>query len=312
MLQRTLVFWLLAVCGMALYWEPLGAASAVGDPWLWLYGHINAMIVATMFSVGVLLPREELVALGRMGGPVAGGVLCQYAAMPALAWLATRIFPLSPEDQLGVVMVGCVPGAMASNVLTLNARGHVGYSVSLTTLATLVSPAAVPAAMLVALGTWHYDPLLLRSALFMVVTVVVPVLAGHCAGRLVRATFARGLAALVANLLVLLIIASVVAKTRHQFTRLHLVLPAALLAINLAGYGAGWTAATMLKLPSPMRRALTLEIGMQNAGLGAALAVHLFPTKPEVAVAPALYSFGCMLTGTLLSQYWALRPPASA
>ena len=59
-----------------------------------------------------------------------------------------------------------------------------------------------------------------------------------------------------------------------------------------------------MRLREPMRRALTLEVGMQNAGLGAALATHLFPDREAVAMAPALYTFGCMLTGTILSQIW--------
>jgi BASS family bile acid:Na+ symporter len=59
-----------------------------------------------------------------------------------------------------------------------------------------------------------------------------------------------------------------------------------------------------MRLPEPMRRALTLEVGMQNAGLGAALAVKLFPDQAGVAIAPALYTFGCMLTGTMLAHIW--------
>jgi BASS family bile acid:Na+ symporter len=60
-----------------------------------------------------------------------------------------------------------------------------------------------------------------------------------------------------------------------------------------------------IRLDEPMRRALTIEVGMQNAGLGAALALKLFPDRPGVAIAPALFMFGCMLTGTLLARAWA-------
>ncbi len=306
-LQRMLFVWLLLVCGIALYWESLGSPYGLQDPWLWLHGQINVFIVFTMLCVGVLLPHEELVALGRSTHAVIAGVMVQYTAMPLLAWLAGQLYPLSADQQLGVVLVGCVPGAMASNVLTFNARGHVGYSVCLTTLSTLVSPVAVPVAMLIALGKWQYHPVLLQSALYLATTVVVPVIVGYWISRKLPARWFRHVAALGANLAVLLIIASVVAKSRQHFFRLEWNLPLALLTINLAGYAAGWYAGSCLKISLPMRRALALEVGMQNAGLGAALAAHLFPSHSEVALAPALYSFGCMLTGTLLSQYWGWR-----
>ena len=62
-----------------------------------------------------------------------------------------------------------------------------------------------------------------------------------------------------------------------------------------------------MRLTPSMRRALTLEVGMQNARLGTTLALSLFPDRPAVAIPGALYTFGCMLAGTLLAQYWGAR-----
>jgi len=80
---------------------------------------------------------------------------------------------------------------------------------------------------------------------------------------------------------------------------------AALVCINLCGYAAGYFGGAAMRLPEPMRRALTLEVGMQNAGLGAALAIKLFGKESDAALAPAMYTFGCMLTGTVLARVWA-------
>ena len=93
----------------------------------------------------------------------------------------------------------------------------------------------------------------------------------------------------------------------HRIVRLAdigALLLAALLGVNLLGYVAGDLGARGLRLSPPMRRALTLEVGMQNAGLGTTLALGLFPDRPAVAVPGALYTFGCMLTGTVLASYW--------
>jgi predicted Na+-dependent transporter len=91
----------------------------------------------------------------------------------------------------------------------------------------------------------------------------------------------------------------VLAGTALQYTSMPL------LALNVGGYLAGAVGGRLLRLSSPMRRALILEIGMQNAGLGATLAVELFGKNCAEAIAPAVYAFGCMLTGTVLVRLWA-------
>jgi BASS family bile acid:Na+ symporter len=81
----------------------------------------------------------------------------------------------------------------------------------------------------------------------------------------------------------------------------------ALVLLNGIGYLAGYGTGKLFRLDEPMRRALTIEVGMQNAGLGAVLAARLFPDSPAVAIPTVVYMFGCMLTGTLLAVYWRTR-----
>jgi len=92
---------------------------------------------------------------------------------------------------------------------------------------------------------------------------------------------------------------------RGKLVQSSMGLVAALLSLNLAGYAAGYVGSRFLRLPGPMRRALTIEIGTQNAGLGTVLALQLFPLREAIAIPPALYTFGCMLTGTILARGWA-------
>jgi BASS family bile acid:Na+ symporter len=111
----------------------------------------------------------------------------------------------------------------------------------------------------------------------------------------------------VANLVILWLIAVVVALNRHRLGQAGWDVLVALLAVNVLGYYAGYLGGMLLRLPEGMRRALTIEIGMQNAGLGTTLVLQLFPEQPAAAIPPALYTFGCMLTGTLLARWWAWR-----
>jgi BASS family bile acid:Na+ symporter len=239
---------------------------------------------------------------------VFGGTAIQYAVMPLLAFVMGKTFGLADDAFIGIVVVGCVPGAMASNVLTLNARGNTSYSVSLTTTATLLSPIAVPFVLALALQSSGVDVgILKKTSRMLMITVVTPVLAGHLLSRRYPKLekHSRKYGALIANLAILWIIAVVVAMSKSRLKQLQFDLLGALLAVNVLGYVAGYCGGWGMRLPEPMRRALTLEVGMQNAGLGAALALTLFPGQPGVAIAPAIYTFGCMLTGTMLAHAWA-------
>jgi BASS family bile acid:Na+ symporter len=213
------------------------------------------------------------------------------------------------DHLIGVVVVGCVPGAMASNVLTHNAGGNTSYSVSLTTIATLISPLTVPLALWLILGRSDVRFSAVETSLGLLLTVVLPVAAGYAWMRLVpqfRKTLQHA-GPIVANVVILWIIAIVVAKNREQLGRAALAVVPPLLAVNLAGYLAGNLGARAMRLPVDMRRALTLEIGMQNAGVGTFLVLTYFPERPAAAVAPAVYTFGCMFTGTALAHWWAWR-----
>ncbi|MEX0817991.1 MAG: bile acid:sodium symporter family protein [Pirellulaceae bacterium] len=300
MLERYLLIWLLLSSGAAYGWpEPLAATRPV-LPWL---------IAVTMFSIGLMLPRDEVRQVLRRWPTVFGGTAIQYAVMPLLAFVMGKSFGLTGDAFIGIVVVGCVPGAMASNVLTLNARGNTSYSVSLTTAATFLSPIAVPLVLALALQSSDAVDvdILWKASKMLVLTVVVPVFVGHLLSRRFAAMerYSQRYGAIVANLAILWIIAVVVAISKSQLQQLRLDLFGALLAVNLLGYATGYGGGWGMRLPEPMRRALTLEVGMQNAGLGAALAVKLFPDQPGVAIAPAIYTFGCMLTGTILARVWA-------
>jgi BASS family bile acid:Na+ symporter len=312
MLQRYLVVWLCLFSAGAYFWPvltawlPAGAPPAICDPWTASAPYLWSLIVVTMFAIGYMLPRDEVQQVARRWPTVLGGTAVQYTTMPLIAYLVGTVFRLDQATMIGIMIVGCVPGAMASNVLTLNARGNTSYSVSLTAMATLLSPLIVPFALWFSLGQEvASDPLGVAGKLAL--RVVLPVIAGHALRRAVPRweLWARPAATTVANLTILWIIAVVVGCQRAQLHWAALAFVVPLLLVNGAGYLAGYGGATAMRLPDPMRRALTLEVGMQNAGLGTVLAVNEFSEHPTAAILPAAYTFGCMLTGTLLARMWA-------
>ncbi len=330
-IQKTLLAWLVLFSAAALLWTRFG----ITDPFLWtanfkvesidsvlLFGTprplLGLMIQLTMFCIGCLISVAEVNEVFRRWPLVLGGTLIQYTAMPLLAWGLGNLFGLEREYLIGVIVVGCVPGAMASNVLTLAARGNVSYSVSLTTSATILSPIIVPLAFQLTLSTFvKIDPL--TEATNLIKQVVGPVLIGHfiCRFWVQGSNIARKAAPLIANGTIVLLIAVVVALNRERLLgvfgdgaassgKLLLVL----LLINLLGFCAGYFGGGLMKLKQGMRRALTLEVGMQNAGLGTIIVLGLFNDQPAAAIPTAVYTFGCMFTGTLLAQWWGRQPPS--
>lgn len=313
MLERYLVLWLGLLSALACFWPSL--APSLGDPFVASKPILPYLISITMFSVGCLMRKDEALEVFRQWPTVLAGTAVQYTAMPLLGYLGAHLFGLDPASQIGVILVGCVPGAMASNVLTMVARGNVSYSVSLTTCSTMLSPIVVPLTLFLALRKQtELNPYDVARDLFLM--VAGPVLLGFALCRFVAA-FERlmiRVGASFTHLTILWIIAVVVGLNRGRLTgaaehqEMARVL-AALLFVNLFGYLAGYVGGVAFGYPEGMRRALTIEVGMQNAGLGTTLALRLFPDQEAAAIPTALYTFGCMFTATLLAQWWARRTP---
>jgi BASS family bile acid:Na+ symporter len=303
-----LLFWLVVTSGVAFVWP---AERAGFDPFASTTGLLWSLIVVTMFALGTLVRRDELRPLRDRPWYVVLGVGTQVLVMPAAAWLITQIVPMDEELAAGVILVGCVPGAMASNVLTSTAGGSVAYSVSLTTMATLLSPLTVPAGLWVVAGL-RADHSLTRPAMLLTLLVVLPTIVGYASAQRsapIRQWSIR-YSSILASIALLWIIATVVAGNRDRLLGVGGVLVGALLAINVLGYAAGFAVGSFAGLPDPFRRALTLEVGMQNAGLGTALAASLYGAATVATIPTAAYTFGCMLTGTILAVFWRQRGAA--
>ncbi len=305
--ERYLLVWLVLLSGLAYFSEQLLPV----DIFVATQSYLPYIIAVTMFAIGWMLPKDEVQQVVARWPTVLSGTAIQFASMPTLAFLLASQFQVSGSMLIGVIMVGCVPGAMASNVLTLVARGNTSYSVSLTTMATLLSPITVPLALQLTLGETVSREIVWGAATKLSWMVVIPVIVGHTVSRRFpqHQQLAGVVGSMIANLTILWIVAVVVALNRDRlneelFTNRVVIV---LILLNVLGYTAGFVGGKVLRLPTGMRRALTLEVGMQNAGLGAALVRELFD-DPSMAVPPALYTFGCMLTGTILARIWQRVP----
>ncbi len=264
---------------------------------LWMRPALQPAFAVTMFFVGTLVRPEQVRAFARTPTRALSGLVTQYTIMPLCAWGISLAFS-DPVVRTGIVLVGCMPGAMASNVMTVLLRGDLILSVTLTTLATLLSPLLLALWLPLLADTRIEIPVgaLVWNAIWM---VVLPVSVG-IALRALRLALPSGwdrLATGLASLSIVLIILIVVAANRDSLAVLGPELGLAMLGLNLAGYALAFGAATGLRWPGVQRRTLVIEVGMQNAGLGSVLALaHLGESG---AVPSALYTVLCVITASL-------------
>jgi len=255
---------------------------------------LQPAFAVAMLLVGTLVEREQVRAFAKAPGRPLLGLIAQYTIMPLTAAAVATGFE-DPLVRTGIVLVGCMPGAMASNVMTVLFRGDLILSVTMTTLASLLCP--------LVMGLWL--PLLADTRIDVPVVplmwnatwmVVVPVCVGIAARYLRDAVppwwnrFAGAMAAAAIVLIVLV----VVAANRDRLAGIGGALAAAMISLNLAGYGLAYGVGRLFKWPAPQVRTLVIEVGMQNAGMGSVLALaHL----GEAGAAPsAFYTALCVLT----------------
>lgn len=292
LIARSLAPLTLAAAAAALAYPPLFLVFS--DTFLWFFA-------ATMFALGVVLEPREFVETLLRPRELGLGLLTQYSVMPALGFLAAYLSGLEPATALGFVIVGCAPGAMASNVIVYLAGGAVAFSVTLTSLATFLSPLLTPALVKWLGGVFLPIPFwpMMRTILL---TVLAPLMAGMILKRLIgpAGDRARTAAPPVAVVAIVVIIGYAVAVNQPFLLETGGLLFAMVAAVNGLGYLAGWFLGGVYRFSPPYRLALTIEIGMQNAGLGVALALRHF--SPETALPGALFATWCILTAAVATM----------
>lgn len=284
------------------YWYP-PVFLIFKDSFLWFFA-------ATMFAVGLVLHSEELVDTLRRPDKVGLGVLTQFTVMPVLGFIAASLVPLPAEIALGFVIVACAPGAMASNVIVYLAGGAVAYSVALTTLATLLAPLLTPLLVEWLGGVFLPIPFwpMVKTILLI---VVLPLSLGLGLQRLIgqRIETAKAVAPAVAAIAIVIICSYAVAANQARIVQVGNWVLALVVLINASGYLAGWWLARVYGFDRRHQMALAIEIGMQNAGLGVALALKHF--QPETALPGALFAVWCILTAAGASSWLARHTRAA-
>lgn len=292
--NRLFPVWVVAGCVWAFY-RPEVFSGFLSD-------RVTLFFAVTMFGIGVALELPEAEKSVRRVDKILLGTLAQFSIMPLAAYSLTRMVDIQPELALGLVLTGCVPGAMSSNVLAYIARGDVAYSVALTTVSTFLSPWVTPALTLVLLGDRVDIPYL-----GMMMTIIESVLLPLAGGMLFRKVLGRRVepfleffpALSVAAIVV--ICSVVVSRNAGMIREATLSLFWLVVLLNAAGMAGGFIFGGLIRLSPAGRRTLAIEIGMQNAGMGVVLALTHFKDQSAVALPSAIFTVWCIVTASIFT-----------
>ena len=270
---------------------------------LWMRPALQPAFALTMLAVGTLVRPDQIRAFAQAPLRPLMGLAGQYAIMPLAAGAISLLFE-DPLVRTGIVLVGCMPGAMASNLMTVLLRGDLILSVTMTTLATLLSPLVIAFWLPLLADTRIHVPVgaMAWNATWMVVLPVAAGIALRAWRKDLSHRWDRS-ATFIASAAIVLILLVVVAADRDRLAGLGPRLALAMLGLNLAAYALAFAAATAFRWPPAQRRTLVVEVGMQNAGLGSVLALaHLGEAG---AVPSAFYTVLCLVTVSLALPFSA-------
>ena len=267
---------------------------------------IAPLLGIVMFGMGLTLSTDDFRDVFRRPKDVAIGVVGHYLIMPGIAYVLAVTLRLPPEIAVGVILVGCCPSGTASNVMTFLSRGDVALGVSIGAVSTLIAPFATPALVSLLAGAWMH---INTTSLFLdiVQVVILPIALGIVAKTLFRRQAAASVQALplVSTVAIVLIIAIIVALNESKLLTNGLLMFAAVILHNLLGFALGYLFARLFGMDLAKRKAVMFETGMQNSGLGAALAAAHF--SPLAAVPSALFSVWHNLSGSALATWFARK-----
>lgn len=271
----------------------------------WVKGYSQTAVLGfIMLTMGLTLTGEDFRMLASRPLDIFIGMLAQYTLMPLIAWSLVHALGLPRAVGVGLVLVGCCPGGVSSNIMSFLCKGDVAFSVGMTTASTLAAPMFTPLLVLWLAGE-SVDVDAAGMFVSILIVTILPVAIGFAAnvalgGSSRFAEFKKTLPGVaVAGLAC--IVGGVAAAHGQKIVGSGALIFAAVFLHNAIGYVLGFLCGVLARFSRAKRRTVSIEVGMQNAGLATVLSVKHFPAMPEAAIASAVSCVWHSVSGALLA-----------
>ena len=282
---------------VSLWWP---ASFAWIDTWV-----INPTLGVIMFGMGLTLSPHDFRMVMSRPKDIIIGCLAQFTVMPLLALALTWAFSLPKELALGVILVGCCPGGTASNVITFLAKGDLALSVGMTATSTLLAPVLTPLLVWLMAGTM-VDVDTVGMLLSIVYVVIAPIVIGLLCQRFlpkITQAIVPYLPAL-SSIAIALVVCIVVSHNASRLLVGGLIVVLVVVLHNICGLGLGYLIGRLLGLAEAKKKALSIEVGMQNSGLATSLATLHFAAYPLAAIPGAVFSVWHNISGAIAAYFY--------
>ena len=292
---KTFAIWVILFAVLSYYFP---------DAFKFLAAYISIMLGIVMFGMGLTLKARDFSEVFTRPFEVLAGIIGQFLIMPSLAYFLATALNLPSEIAVGIILVGCCPGGTSSNVMSYLGKGDVALSVTITACTTVLAPFVTPALIYLLASQWV--DISMSAMFFSIVNIVIlPIVAGVVINRVFRTAVSRVVVCLplVSVVAIVAIVCAVVsvsqAKLQETLAQTGALVFVVVILHNCLGYLLGYIMAKALRMKLPQRKTLSIEVGMQNSGLGVALAMAHF--NPLSAVPAAIFSVWHNISGPIVA-----------
>ena len=279
------------------------------DLFNWVRGTTQTVILGIiMLTMGLTLTTDDFRILARRPFDILIGACAQFLIMPCVAYLLVHVFRLEPALALGILLVGCCPGGVSSNIMSYLCHGDVAFSVGMTCASTLLAPVMTPLLMELTAGE-----IIEIDAIGMFLNILIVTIIPVGIGCFLNYTFSKKpqfptIQSLMPGLSVIClacIVGGVISTVHDDLVARGLMLFLGTFAVvfchNTLGYLLGWTAGRLARFNTAKKRTISIEVGMQNAGLATVLAGTFFAAQPLAVLPCAISCAWHSISGTILA-----------
>jgi BASS family bile acid:Na+ symporter len=277
-----------------------------------LSGLIIPLLQIIMFGMGTAMRTDDFITVVKDPKGVLIGIASQFTIMPTLGFLLAKFSGLPPEIAAGIVLVGCSPSGLASNVMAYLAKANLALSITITSCTTLLAPFVTPLLMKYLAGA-YIEINVMNMMIDISKMILIPIFAGVIFNRIFsgKVDWLDKAMPTVSMLGIAFIIVIITAAGRDSLLNIGPLLMVIVLIHNTFGYMLGYWSARLFKMSESDARTVAIEVGLQNAGLASGIAKGLGKIA-TIGLAAGVFGPLMNITGSMLASYWHKRVPENS